>query len=126
MTTYVAQTKWNGADVELRLWLDDRAELPAALDAARKLWTNQGSWNNRIHEQVISELLPLKSQNWQEDDGSTVTRDEFLNRMKLKSITLRADGSFDVCYDDGDLFWGHEIVVYGQIGEGIRSAGIQG
>ncbi|NLZ01496.1 MAG: DUF2262 domain-containing protein [Pirellulaceae bacterium] len=62
----------------------------------------------------------------QEDDGSTVSREQFEARIVLRSITILPDGQFDVEYDDGNLFFGHDIVATGRIGSSKRSAGIQG
>jgi len=123
---YSTNCQWNDVPVELRLWIDDPDDLEATLKVARVLWDDSTAWDQRIRDCAAKDLLPLKSENWQEEDGSTVTREQFESRMTLESITVHADGSFDVCYNDGELFFGHEIVVYGSIGNGMSSAGIQG
>jgi hypothetical protein len=126
VTTFVAQTTWNGVPVELRLWLDKIEEFDEALQHARDFWANSNQWDKRILDCIARDCLPLKSENWQEDDGSTVSRDQFEARMALQSITIRPDGEFDVSYDDGDLFFGHNIVAMGNLGKDKLSAGIHG
>lgn len=126
VTTFAGQTTWNGAPVKLRLWLDEVDELQAALRHARKFWANSKEWNQRVLDSIARECLPLKSENWQEDDGSTVSREQFEARMSLRSITIRPDGGFDVAYEDGDLFFGHDIIVMGKLSRKKLSAGIHG
>jgi hypothetical protein len=47
-------------------------------------------------------LLPLKNDNWLDEDEAELTADRFEDRMTLESITVRADGSFDFWHKDGD------------------------
>jgi hypothetical protein len=46
--------------------------------------------------------------------------------MRLKSVTVYPDGSFDFWHDDGDLFWGHSIQVSGDLLDGPTHADIPG
>lgn len=126
VTTFATKTKWNGTPVELCLWLDEIDEFTDALRHARNLWANSEEWNTRILDCIARDCLPLKSENWQEDDGSTVSREQFEARIVLQGITIRPDGGFDVSYNDDDLFFGHDIVAMGKIGRNELSAGIQG
>lgn len=123
---FSGKTKWNESIIDLNLKNDVSGNVQAALQAAYELWQDSANWDQRIRDCIARDLLPLKSQNWTEDDGSIVSREQFEARMKLRSITVRADGSFDADYDDDDLFWGHDIVVYGSLNGGVTSAGIQG
>ena len=41
-------------------------------------------------------------------------------------LTLVGLNIIDVSYDDGDLFWGHSIVVSGSVPDGPTRAGIHG
>lgn len=126
VNTFVGNTTWNGTPVELRFWLHEVEELPAALRHARELWATSKEWNQRVLDCIARDCLPLKSENWREDDGSDVSREQFEARMSLRSITIREDGGFDVAYDDGDLFFGHDIVVMGNVSSKEMSAGIHG
>ena len=54
--------------------------------------------------------------------GST----EFLNRMQLTAMTVYPDGSFEFWHDDGDIFWGHSILVSGSLAKGVTDASIAG
>lgn len=98
----------------------------AALRAAHLLWQDQATWNARVLDCSAAELLPIKNESWLEGDEAELTADQFRGRLVLQSVVLSADGSFEYCYGDGDLFWGHAIEISGDLTEGPRSAGIEG
>jgi hypothetical protein len=125
---YTAETEWNGKVVTLNLSLDDSGTPTAALQVGRSLWQDQQRWAKRIQDYAVRELLPLKNENWLDEDKeeAELTAEQFKARMTLESITVRPDGSFDFWHDDGDLFWGHSIQVWGSLTEGPTGADIPG
>jgi hypothetical protein len=123
---YTAQVEWNGALVWLNVSLDDAGSVDPALQVARMLWSDQKQWQERIEDHAVLKLLPLKNKNWLDDDEDVLTAGEFKARMKLESITVAADGSFDFLHNDGDLFFGHAIQVGGSLFEGPTFADIPG
>lgn len=46
--------------------------------------------------------------------------------MKLEAITVRPNGEFEFWHDDGDLFWGHSILISGDLNHGLEDADIPG
>jgi hypothetical protein len=46
--------------------------------------------------------------------------------MRLTAVQIAADGSIEFTFADGDMFFGHDIVVKGTVEEGWRSANIEG
>jgi uncharacterized protein (TIGR03067 family) len=70
-------------------WL--RRHEPAArrFAAAKLLDTHNGSWN----------------------DGKPISTRTFAGRMALENISIAPSGSVDLAYRDGDLFYGHWIIV---------------
>jgi hypothetical protein len=46
--------------------------------------------------------------------------------LKLESITVYPDDSFEFWHNDGDLFWGHSILVSGSLSEGPTDAEVPG
>jgi hypothetical protein len=101
-------------------------DVKSALEVARLLWDDQIGWDRRVRDCAAKELLPLKNENWAEEDGSSVSRDQFEKRVSLQYITVQPDGDFEMCYDDGELFFGHEIIVCGNVHRGMKYASIQG
>jgi hypothetical protein len=125
---FVAETTWMGAVTQLSLQSDEKeAEFPqGCLEQARLLWKDANRWDREIQTMMLRELLDLKNGNWLEEDEKELTAADFLSRVSLSSITVDPKGTFEFWYDDGDLFWGHAIMVSGSIEEGLREAGIHG
>ncbi|MBS4207224.1 DUF2262 domain-containing protein [Bacillus sp. FJAT-50079] len=55
------------------------------------------------------ELIELHNKTWNE--GEINSKEEFVNRIKLEGILFFCEGNAELYYNDGDLFWGHTIVV---------------
>ena len=123
-----AETRWEGAPVRLTLDTEDpKGAFPHnSLSQARRLWSEAPKWAVNVRSTVIQKLLELKNDGWLEDGEQPLSADDFWGRVKLQSITVRADGSFEFWYDDGDLFWGHSIMADGSFTEGFTDAGIHG
>ena len=49
-----------------------------------------------------------------------------MGRMELESIEIRADGSFEFWFADGDMFYGHSIHVSGGMENGPDDASMEG
>jgi hypothetical protein len=58
---------------------------------------------------TTEELIDLHNETWNE--GKSISEKEFINRIKLTGILFFCEGNAELYYDDGDLFWGHTIVV---------------
>jgi hypothetical protein len=97
-----------------------------ALGVARSLWAAQREWSRRITDAAIKDFLDLKNESWLDEGESEPTQEEFAERMAVEAISIRADGSFEFWHDDGDLFWGHSIMVSGNLRDGPTDAGIHG
>ncbi len=55
------------------------------------------------------DLIELHNETWNE--GEIISKEEFVNRIKLEGILFFCEGNAELYYNDGDLFWGHIIVV---------------
>ena len=127
---FITQRDWNGAAVALTLhgeWkaeAPDMAEAQAAAFAARCLWEDESGWLKQMQEVAVRDLLELAGE-WQADDGP-LGEGAFLSRMRICAISIFADGGFTADFDDGDMFNGHTIEVWGDLRAGAESAGIAG
>lgn len=61
-----------------------------------------------LRRSTADKLLHLYNTTW--NDGLAISQEEFMNRIALDAITFSPDGSADLYYSDGDLFWGHTII----------------
>lgn len=123
---YEAEIEWNGERISFVLDAFEEADVQDSLRTGRSLWTDQSGWNARVHERAVQDLLPLKNDGWLEEDEVALTPYQFQESMTLESITVSAEGSFEFFFDDGDLFWGHSIIVHGSLTEGLTYAEIYG
>jgi hypothetical protein len=124
MDQYEAAADWGGAAVELSLEAADETEAQQCLAVARQLWAEQTAWKKRIDDFAVAKLLPLKNGAWLDEDE--VTPETFKSRMMLNAIAVESDGAFTFWHDDGDLFWGHSIQVWGDLESGPTDADIPG
>jgi hypothetical protein len=74
----------------------------------------------------VEKLLPLKNDSWLGENERELTPADFKKKMKLQSINVAGDGSFEFWHDDGDLFWGHSIQIRGKLKDGLVDADIPG
>ena len=63
---------------------------------------------------------------FEEADYIALTPEAFIARLTLSTMHLCEDGSYIISYDDGDVFWGHSILVSGTLSEGFTDASIAG
>ena len=61
-----------------------------------------------------------------DEEVEEITEEDFARRMILSEVCISTEGDFDICYDDDDMFWGHVIIVSGNIRDGISGATIAG
>lgn len=123
---YDGEVVWEGRPARLSLFADDSGNIAGALLAARVLWENQTSWGMKVRNFAVGKLLPLKNESWLDDGEPELRPEDFLSRMRLESISIRPDGSFEFWHSDGDLFWGHSIQISGNLAEGPKHADIPG
>ncbi|HEY1066970.1 MAG TPA: DUF2262 domain-containing protein, partial [Pirellulales bacterium] len=123
---FEGRAEWNGRSIAVSFPRDENREIAGGLRTAEKLWADQIAWKQRVEDYAIAELLELKNENWLNDDEPPVTADEFKSRMTLTSITIENGGHLDFWHSDGDLFWGHSILVSGTLENGLIHADIPG
>jgi hypothetical protein len=123
---YSATTSWGEVRIELHLAAESADDIERALATAHALARDRAGWDRRVQEFAVAELLPLKNESWLGEDESEFDAAGFLRRMRLQSITAYPDGSFEYWHEDGDLFWGHSILVRGTLADGPTDADIPG
>ncbi len=126
MNWYEVEFPWNGRPVQLQLSLDEGEDENELFAIAKNLWDEQRRWDERVRDHVTDELLDLKNRAWLGEGEEPFTRDTFKARMEAGSVTVYSGGAFEFCFSDGDLFWGHVILVSGSLSEGPTAASIAG
>lgn len=118
---FETEVDWLGGQISLVFDAEeDRAEV---LQRAKTLLADAASWDKRVREYAADDLL-ASANDWAEDEE--ITREQFIQRMELESIEIRADGSFEFWFADGDMFYGHSIHVSGDMENGPDDAAMEG
>jgi hypothetical protein len=77
-------------------------------------------------EFACARLRSLKNESWLEASEKPVTPEDFVQRLSVESLVVYADQSCEIYFKDGDLFWGHTVLVSWNPEEGFHDAGIAG
>jgi hypothetical protein len=123
---FEGQALWQGRQTKVVLMaggsttLDDRAETFLRLTSA------QDQWAARSEDRIFEELYDVWNDNWRNDNQPKLVRKDWLARLRLQSIVVNEDGSFEFHYEDGDLFWGHAIMASGTFEDGVTHAEMWG
>jgi hypothetical protein len=63
-----------------------------------------------LEKHMIKKMLKLKNDSWLEKGQKRITASDFLRQVNPYALNTYADGTVELYYKAGDLFWGHEIV----------------
>ena len=121
---------WRGEDIDISLEVDSSSEdtWTAAVAAMKQMMTDRDRWDRDMRAFAARELTELAC-DWREsadEDVPEITEESFAQRIELTSIAMEPDGSFSAYFDDDDMFFGHCVVVYGTLADGVASAEMAG
>ncbi|HEX8876749.1 MAG TPA: DUF2262 domain-containing protein [Phycisphaerales bacterium] len=118
---WTGRAKWAGGKVEVVLGGDPKAYSTKTFELIQSVAATAATWDARLKRHAAKHLVKLKNEAWREDGVKPITSKLFAQRLKLQNWLTRADRSMEFSFDDGDLFFGHEIVVSvdpkGRLGE---------
>ena len=126
---FETELDWLGTEVSLSFDRMDEAEMKQSQNTAKALLAGAADWDRRVREYAADELLSTANdwaEQMEDEEPQEITREQFMDRMELESIEIRADGSFEFWFADGDLFYGHSIHVSGDMENGPDDAGMEG
>lgn len=133
---FTQQRTWAGHTVELVLDTEwdaplrdddsppDLGEAAALAVLARQFWEDERGWLDRLKDVAVRDLYALAC-DWQEEAGP-LSDAQFLARITPASLSVNGRSDFDMWFNDGDLFWGHGIMVYGTWADGPKGAEMHG
>ena len=121
---------WRGEDIDISLEVDSSSEdtWTAAVAAMKQMMTDQDRWDRDMRASAARQLIELACE-WREsadEEVPEITEESFAQRIELTSIAMDPDGSFSAYFDDDDMFFGHCVVVYGTLADGVASAVMAG
>lgn len=107
---YTAEGKARGLAVPVTVPAED-PEDPPAFGRAVEIVRGLGELIEVAEERAAWGLLDIKNESWRDPEEPEVTPDEFRSAIAVEGVWVHGDGSSEVYFADGDLFWGHAIVV---------------
>jgi hypothetical protein len=99
-------------------------EVDAMLHNAGQFVRDIVTIDQRARDYAAEALLDLYNDEWRE--GPILSQEDFIRRLTLESVTFYPDGSIEMLYDDGDLFWDHVVIVSAVRGPRFTGADIAG
>jgi|JI10StandDraft_1071094.scaffolds.fasta_scaffold246397_2 hypothetical protein len=115
---------WRGQEVGLTLILDGAGRLDdRALDFLN-LCDHADRWQAMVEDAIYEHLFELWDDNWRDEAEPSLSRAQWLGRMRLVDISVSENEQVSFEYDDGNLFWGHRVSVSGSLEGGIVDATI--
>ena len=107
---------------------EDRSSWTELVNTARRLVQNMKQLDTDMRKFAAEELTSLANE-WQdnlEEDIPEITQEQFAGRIGLESFHIEENGYYTAYYDDDDMFFGHVVVVDGNIDTGFESSYIEG
>ena len=120
---FVATVDWRGHPMSVMLELDDDAEegaetCTAALTRFRQCVADSANVDARWRAYAAATLTELANDWAQDEDGAEgqpaperITEEVFAERIRLDELSVTPEGSMTPFFADGDLFWGHVILL---------------
>ncbi len=109
--SYEGQFSWEGETVPMYIECEKGQDHARCLDVVLKIRPRIERYLSAAKNYAASSMIQLKNDAWLDDGESLVTEEEFRNRMVLESVIVNGDGTASLTFLDGDIFWGHWIVV---------------
>lgn len=126
---------WLGNEISVQLNVDEDNDSTAkcAFDVLKRVSSDMQGWDERIRKYAAAELTELandwnEEENEDENDGASekITEEDFAKRIDICSLDFHADGSFEITFNDDDMFFGHWVVVYVDEHGAFESADMEG
>ena len=112
--------------VRLLIESDRKRTIESCCEKIRQQNLIKGEYQNRLLAVLERALLPLKNEDWLDDGDKPVTAAKFRRSLKLSEVDVTSNGSYECIFDEGDQFFGHDLVVRGNLKAGPKHADLHG
>lgn len=116
---------WAGRPVSLLLVVDAPEDAVPLLDRIGPWLDRSAVVDGDLRRRVVADLGDVLD-GWVEPGDVPVTPAELAARIVIQAVSVRPDGSYEVDYDDDDIFLGHVVLVSGTVAAGPVHASIAG
>ncbi|MFN6460867.1 MAG: DUF2262 domain-containing protein [Nostoc sp. DedVER02] len=107
---YESQLFFYETQLSISLSIDDNDNVESALNRASSVIPELKDYAKRAKEYAVEQLLNLKNETWL-DEGEALTSEKFKSRMTLEALVFCPEGKVEFYYNDGNLFFGHYILI---------------
>jgi len=112
--------------VTLAVNVDKPQTVRALCGKLAKLGFEKVKFQELLLDLLERDLLRLKNENWLDEGRKPLTSTAFRRMFTLQAIEISKNGRLECIFDDGDAFFGHDVVVYGDLTTGPRHADLYG
>jgi hypothetical protein len=124
---FEVETTFASRPIQLTLNANTSAAAAALLANAEAMAADDANWMVRL-ENCAAGLVDIANEWNDEQDGwaGPIDIEGFIAKITLESLVFQEDGFFEAYFRDGDLFWGHSIMVTGTMADGPQEAATAG
>lgn len=126
VNTFERKVDWLEQSINLCFDNGTKEDIANTLKSIYQIVEAATEWDTKVRAFAAKKLLDLKNDDWTEDEEDTLTKEEFMTRISISSICVKPDGEVEFWLDDGDIFWGHTILVSGSVHDGLEDAELYG
>ena len=86
-------------------------------------------WDKKLRKFAAKKLVELANdwlQDSDEEEPESITEEDFAKRIEISELAIHENGEFEAYYYDDDMFWGHIIIIDGNIDGELADAYIAG
>lgn len=119
---YCGEINWCGKKASLSLNTNDETELIEILNLYKQNIKDKENMDAKLREYASQELIELKNDYWLDDEEEEMSKETFSRLISLETLSIYPDKSYTFWFEDGDIFWGHSVVVKGDFENGFERA----
>ena len=129
LKSFEGNIAWLRGKIHISLYVDkdNKSGITKAKKLLKTMVLEQEKWDADLRNFAAKELTKLACE-WaeSEEEAALITEESFAKRISLSLIWVTSGASFSACFDDDELFFGHNIAVSGSLKKGMVSAKIEG
>lgn len=123
---FEGQIDWQGSPRKILLDKDSNSDTAdRALQTLHLFLEDVEKWDQNLRDYAARQLTELAN-DWRQENIPMITQKAFAKRIGLPEFWIHKDGSFEVEYEDDNMFYGHWVVVYGDANGELKEATIEG
>ncbi|OCQ95739.1 hypothetical protein BCD64_09925 [Nostoc sp. MBR 210] len=108
---YESQIVVDETPISLSFSIENNHEVESILARASDVVRYLKHYAKDAEEYAVRKLLELKNETWLDEDETFLTSEEFKNQIILEGLVFSPDGEVEFYYNDGNIFFGHCIIL---------------